>query len=185
MAARILDKGGIIAYSTEAVYGLGCLPDQRNAVYRLLLLKKRPISKGLILVAAFPEQLEKYVCYPNASVRERVLATWPGPVTWLLPAQQGTPGWIKGGNATVAVRVSAHPVVRALCCERGALVSTSANPEHKPPARNLRKVVEYFGHSLDYIVPGEVGNLAKPTEIRDAVSGKIVRPGDNQPARSY
>lgn len=185
MAARILDKGGIIAYPTEAVYGLGCLPDIRDAVYRLLLLKNRSVSKGLILVAAFPEQLEKYVCYPDASVREQVLATWPGPVTWLLPAQRGTPDWIKGSHATVAVRVSGHPVVGALCREAGALVSTSANPEHKSPARTLRKVVEYFGHSLDYIVPGEIGNLARPTEIRDAVTGKIIRPGDNQPARSY
>jgi L-threonylcarbamoyladenylate synthase len=185
MAARILDKGGIVAYPTEAVYGLGCLPDNRDAVYRLLLLKKRSVSKGLILVAAFPEQLEKYVSYPDVSVRERVLATWPGPVTWILPAQRETPGWIKGSHATVAVRVSRHPVVRALCREAGALVSTSANPEHKPPARNLRKVVEYFGHSLDYIVPGEVGDLTGPTEIRDAVSGKIIRPGDNRPTGTY
>ena len=177
MATRILDQGGVIAYPTEAVYGLGCLPGKRDAVYRLLLLKKRSISKGLILVAAFPEQLEKYICYPDASVRNGVLATWPGPVTWLLPAKRETPDWIKGSHTTVAVRVSGHPVVRALCREAGALVSTSANPEHKLPARTLRKVVEYFGHSLDYIVPGEVGGLTGPTEIRDAVSGEIIRPG--------
>ena len=177
MAARFLNKGGIVAYPTEAVYGLGCLPDKRDAVYRLLLLKKRSISKGFILVAAFPEQLEKYVYYPDASVREMVFASWPGPVTWLLPAKRETPVWIKGSHATVAVRVSGHSVVRTLCREVGALVSTSANPEHKLPARTLRKVVEYFGHTLDYIVPGEVGGLAGPTEIRDAISGGIIRPG--------
>ena len=185
MAARCLNMGGIIAYPTEAVYGLGCLPDKRDVVYRLLLLKKRSIAKGLILVAAFPEQLEKYVYYPGASIKEMVLASWPGPVTWLLPAKLETPHWIKGSHATVAVRVSGHPVVRALCREVGALVSTSANPEHKIPARTLRKVVEYFGHSLDYFVPGEVGSLAGPTEIRDAVTGTIVRPGSNQSASSY
>ena len=81
MAARILEKGGIIAYPTEAVYGLGCLPENRDAVYRLLSLKKRSMCKGLILVAASPEQLEKYIYYPDTCVRERVLATWPGPVT--------------------------------------------------------------------------------------------------------
>ena len=185
MAARILAQGGIVAYPTEGVYGLGCLPENRDAVYRLLQLKKRSICKGLILVAAFPGQLEKYVCYPDAHVRERVLATWPGPVTWLLPAQRDVPDWIRGGHTTVAVRISRHPVVRALCREVGALVSTSANPEHKIPARTLRKVVEYFGHSLDYFVPGEVGGLAGPTEIRDAVTGTIVRPGSNQSASSY
>jgi len=185
MAVRILEKGGLVAYPTEAVYGLGCLPDRREVVYRLLLIKNRPVSKGFILVAAFPEQLEKYVFFPDASVKARVLATWPGPVTWLLPAQRETPDWITGSHPTVAVRVSGHPVVRALCREVGALVSTSANPEQKPPARTLRKVVEYFGHSLDYIVPGEVGKLARPTEIRDAKSGKIIRPGDNHSARTY
>ena len=177
MAARFLYQGGIIAYPTEAVYGLDCLPDKRDAVYRLLLLKKRSASKGLILVAAFPEQLEKYIYYPGASVREMVLASWPGPVTWLLPAKREVPDWIKGSHTTVAVRVSGHPVVRALCRESGALVSTSANPEGKPPAKTLLKVVEYFGHALDYIVPGEVGDETRPTEIRDAVSGDIMRSG--------
>lgn len=182
MAARLLNQGGIIAYPTEAVYGLGCLPDNRDAVYRLLMLKKRTITKGLILVAAFPEQLEKYVDYRYTSVRETVLASWPGPVTWLLPAKHETPDWIKGNHDTVAVRVSAHPVIRVLCCKVGALVSTSANPAHKSPARTLRKVVEYFGHALDYILPGEVGGLTGPTEIRNAISGEIIRPA-NRPGQ--
>jgi L-threonylcarbamoyladenylate synthase len=185
MAARILEKGGIIAYPTEAVYGLGCLPENRDAVYRLLSLKKRSMCKGLILVAASPEQLEKYIYYPDTCVRERVLATWPGPVTWLLPARREVPGWIRGNHTTVAVRTSRHPVVRALCREAGALVSTSANPEHKLPARTLNKVVEYFGQSLDYIVPGQVGGLGGPTEIRDAVTDTIIRHGGTKTTSSY
>lgn len=178
MAVRILKQGGIVAYPTEAVYGLGCLPEDHDAVYRLLHLKKREAAKGLILVAACPEQLAKYVRYPDSTVSKRVYATWPGPVTWLLPATRLVPDWIKGSHATVAVRVSGHAIVTALCDKAGVLVSTSANPEHKPPARTMRQVVGYFGHALDYIVPGEVGNLSSPTEIREAVSGKIIRPGD-------
>ncbi|MGH8118997.1 MAG: L-threonylcarbamoyladenylate synthase [Gammaproteobacteria bacterium] len=177
MAVRILEDGGVVAYPTEAVYGLGCVPECRKAVYRLLRLKKRQMAKGLILVAASAEQLDKYVQFRDLSVKERVLATWPGPVTWLLPAKRVVPDWIKGNHATVAVRVSGHPVVNALCRDAGVLVSTSANPEHMPPARTLRKVVYYFGHALDYIVPGEVGGLSMPTEIRDARSGRILRPG--------
>jgi len=177
MAVRILEYCGVVAYPTEAVYGLGCVPECREAVYRLLWFKKRQVAKGLILVAAFPEQLEKYVQYPDQAVKKRVLATWPGPVTWLLPAKGAVPYWIKGNHDTVAVRVSGHPVVNALCRKAGVLVSTSANPEHMPPAKTLRKVVNYFGHELDYIVPGAVGGLARPTEIRDARSGRILRPG--------
>jgi len=179
MAVRVLEDGGIVAYPTEAVYGLGCLPEYPEAVYRLLRLKKRRAAKGLILVAASPEQLEPYIHYPDFSVKERVLATWPGPVTWLLPAKRAVPEWIKGEHTTVAVRVSKHPVVSALCRAAGVLVSTSANPELMPPARTLRKVVNYFGHSLDYLVPGKVGGWTSPTEIRDALSGKILRPGGN------
>lgn len=177
MAARILAEGGVVAYPTEAVYGLGCLPENREAVFRLLRLKKRDVARGLILVAAEPEQLERYVYYPDRDTRKRVLSVWPGPVTWLLPATRLAPDWIKGNHATVAVRVSGHKIVAALCRKAGVLVSTSANPEHKPPARTVRKVRSYFGHALDYIVPGEVGGLSSPTEIRDAVSGKIIRPG--------
>ena len=168
-----------MAYPTEAVYGLGCLPGNRETVFRLLCIKKRQVAKGLILVAACSEQLEAYVHYPEISVKERVLATWPGPVTWILPATGAVPDWIKGCHTTVAVRVSGHAIVRALCREAGVLVSTSANPEHMLPARTLRKVVHYFGKSLDYIVPGEVGNSSRPTEIRDALSGEILRPGGN------
>jgi L-threonylcarbamoyladenylate synthase len=177
MAVRILFQGGIIAYPTEAVFGLGCLPENREAVYRILKLKGRPVSKGLILVAANFAQLDRYVSFVDTDIRKRVLATWPGPVTWLLPATKDAPDWIKGFHTTVAVRVSAHPLIRALSQEVGALVSTSANPWNKLPARNMRKVVEYFGQSLDYIVPGAVQGLAAPTEIRDAASGAIIRPG--------
>ena len=146
-------------------------------MYRILGIKKRSVEKGLILVAATSEQLVRYVTYPDAAIRAKVLSTWPGPVTWLLPATTAVPDWIRGCHASVAVRVSAHPVVNALCSKVGALVSTSANPEGLPPARTLRKVVWYFGDTLDYIVPGDVGALSAPTEIRDASSGAILRPG--------
>lgn len=177
LAARILRRGGIIAYPTEAVYGLGCLPEDREAVFRILRLKNRTAGKGLILVAASTEQLEKYVHYPDVTTRERVLATWPGPLTWLLPAKDTVPGWITGNHGTVAVRVSAHNTISTLCHDLGAIVSTSANPEHMPPAKTPAKVVSYFGNSLDYILLGNTGNLSRPTEIRNAASGAVVRPG--------
>jgi L-threonylcarbamoyladenylate synthase len=107
--------------------------------------------------------------------KREILATWPGPVTWILPARPGIPSWLRGNNQGLAVRISNHPEVRELCENAGILVSTSANPAGSKPARDVRRVRAYFGDSLDYILPGRVGNLAGPTEIRDAVSGKILR----------
>lgn len=175
MAANAVLQQGIIAYPTEAVYGLGCLPDNYRGVARILALKKRSWKKGLILVAADSLQIEPYISYPDSRIREKVMASWPGPVTWLLPASALTPWWIRGKHKSVAVRVSNHPVVMSLCMMTGALVSTSANPEKFPPARHAGKVRNYFNNKLDFIVPGSVGHLSMPTEIRDAVSDEIIR----------
>lgn len=176
-AIRIILKGGVIAYPTEAVYGLGCLPDNYYAVRRILRLKNRPVEKGLILVAACVEQLAAYIEFPDETVRQRVLSTWPGPVTWVLPARPGVPAWLRGNHKSIAVRVSNHDVVRRLCEKTGALVSTSANPSSRPPAKSALKVRAYFGRSLDYILQASLGSNRRPTEIRDAISGKILRSG--------
>ena len=176
-AVRILFNGGVIAYPTEAVYGLGCLPYDYFAVSRILKLKNRPVQKGLILVAANLEQLSGYIEFPDEQVRQRVLATWPGPVTWVLPAKPGVPIWLRGQHNTIAVRVSKHNVVCSLCEKTGALVSTSANPANRPPARTALKVRGYFGQSLDYILYAGIGSNRRPTEIREAYTGKILRSG--------
>ncbi|MBI4005132.1 MAG: L-threonylcarbamoyladenylate synthase [Gammaproteobacteria bacterium] len=176
-AARILKRGGVIAYPTEAVYGLGCVPENYVAVARILCLKRRPINKGLILIAGDPEQLAMYISFPSQAVRDQVMNSWPGPVTWILPATKAVPPWITGNRTTVAVRVSKHDQVRELCRIAGALVSTSANPSHYPPATSARKVMMYFDHTLDYILPGKVGPESRPTEIRDAITGMVLRQG--------
>ena len=176
-AARAVNSGGVIAYPTEAVYGLGCRPEYSQAACRILTLKGRSISKGLILIAAEIGQIEQYVIFPNKKIRERVISTWPGPVTWVLPAKPQVPVWIRGDHNSVAVRVSDHRLVQALCMKTGALVSTSANPANCPPAKTALKVTIYFGSSLDYILPGKTGENLKPTEIRDAISGNILREG--------
>ena len=178
LAVKTLNQGGIIAYPTEAVFGLGCFPEDVYSVARILALKGRSVRKGLILIAASPEQFDAYVDYPDDKLRQKVSASWPGPVTWVLPAKANVPGWITGYKHTVAVRVSAHPVVQALCKEAGVIVSTSANPARKTPATNAFKVRSYFGNEIDYILSGNTGGRELPTEIRDAISGKVLRTGD-------
>lgn len=173
-AAALLHRGGVIAYATEAVFGLGCDPRNRAAVLRLLRLKQRRWEKGLILIAADLEQLRPYVTEMPAAARN----TWPGPCTWLLPAAADAPRWIIGRHPRIAVRVTAHPQAAALCRAAGmALVSTSANLAGGRPARSYAAVTRQFRRRIDYVVPGRVGPRRLPTPIIDAVTGETVRSG--------
>jgi L-threonylcarbamoyladenylate synthase len=175
-AARHVRAGGIIAYPTEAVFGLGCDPANLFAVLRLLALKQRAPDKGLILIAANFEQLQSYVEPLDAKIKKKLMATWPGPVTWVLPARPSVSSLIRGAHSTVAVRVTAHPVAKALCETLGhALVSTSANIAGGRAARDSLGVRRIFGDTIDYVVPGQVGGLDRPTEIRDAQTDTLVR----------
>jgi L-threonylcarbamoyladenylate synthase len=173
-AARVIRQGGVVAYATEYCFGLGCDPMNRAAVLRLLRIKRRPVQKGLILIAAGVEQLAPYVDDIPASV----LATWPGPHTWLLQPRNGVPGWITGHHPRLALRVTAHAQAAALCKAVGmAIVSTSANRSGGEPPRRFRDTVRRFQGEVDYILPGRVGDAPAPTPIRDAVTGELVRPG--------
>ena len=107
--------------------------------------------------------------------KSEILNSWPGPVTWVLPTKPGVPRWLTGKNNSLAVRISDHPIVRDLCDSIGILVSTSANLAGCQPARTANRVRSYFGNNLDYILPGSVGSRLQPTEIRDAISGKVIR----------
>jgi L-threonylcarbamoyladenylate synthase len=169
--------GGVIACPTEAVWGLSCDPLSETAVASLLELKRRPRSKGLILVAATMSQLEWLLQGLPASQLARLELSWPGPSTWLIPHLDRVPPWIHGDHDTVAVRVSAHPVVSALCrCWGGALVSSSANPAGAQPALHSFQVRRYFGERLDCIVPGALGGARRPSVIKHLASDEIVRP---------
>jgi L-threonylcarbamoyladenylate synthase len=173
-AARIIKNGGIIAYATEYCFGFGCDPLNRSAVWRLLRIKRRPSDKGLILIAADAGQLDSYV----DNIPAPVLATWPGPHTWLLEPREGVAGWITGNHPRVAVRVTAHPQAAALCRAAGmAIVSTSANRSGGAPTRNYRETLRRFKGDVDYVLPGRVGDAPAPTPIRDAASGAVIRPG--------
>lgn len=174
-AVRACEAGGVIAYPTEAVYGLGCLPMNENAVLRILELKGRSVEKGLIVVAEDIAQIHAYVDFSQVPDMQAIEDTWPGPYTWLVPAREETPKWLTGEHATLAVRISENPVVRALCQELGPIVSTSANPQSSEPARSSEQVRTYFSEQIDYIVPGNITGSLNPSEIRDAISGNVIR----------
>ena len=177
-AARVVQAGGLIAYPTEAVYGLGCDPRNEAAVRRLLAIKRRPLHKGLILIAADFAQLAPFLQPLAPSDQAQLAATWPGPYTWLILTRPDTPRWLRGRHDTLAVRVTAHPLAAALCRACGhPLVSTSANFSGRPPARSALTVRRQLGAAMDYLLPGPTGGAARPTEIRDLRSGRRVRSG--------
>lgn len=173
-----LRRGGVIAYPTEAVWGLGCDPRDEAATLRLLALKQREVEKGLILIAAGEAQLAPFIDMAalGAAQRDAVRASWPGPHTWIVPASSNAPRWITGAHAGIAVRVSAHPVVVDLCeAFGGAVVSTSANRAGEPAAHAIDELDPRIVESVDAVAGGETGGLQRPTDIRDARTGTVLR----------
>lgn len=177
-ATHALRSGQVIAYPTEAVWGLGCDPFNQYAVQRILGLKQRSVDKGVILIAATVAQVEPYLVGLNTEQYQRVVQSWlsgQGANTWLVPLTSDIPDWISGIHDRVAIRVSHHPVVQALCLAYGGMiVSTSANPAGAEAARTARQVQVYFADQVS-CVTGEVGESAQPSVIRDAVTGRILR----------
>jgi L-threonylcarbamoyladenylate synthase len=142
----------------------------------VLAIKHRSWRKGLLLIASELSQLERFVELPAGMRRAEILASWPGPVTWVLPARARVPPWISGSRDTVAVRITDHPLARALCARVGhAIVSTSANVSRRPPLRSVRHVRRQLGPAVDYVLAGELGGLDNPTVIKDARTGRILR----------
>ena len=174
-AIRQIAGGGVIAYPTDTVYGLGCDPLNAAAMLHLLALKQRGIEQGVILIASRWRQLRPFLLPLKPGTRKRVKKDRGRPVTWLLPARPDVPAWLCGRHDTLAVRVTRHPVVAALCdAWDGPLVSTSANRHGRPPATSTLEVYRAFGDNLDYVLGGPVGT-GKPSEIRDGLTGKVLR----------
>ncbi|ODU52330.1 MAG: tRNA threonylcarbamoyladenosine biosynthesis protein RimN [Lysobacteraceae bacterium SCN 69-48] len=173
-----LHRGGLIAYPTEGVWGLGCDPHDEAAVMRLLALKQRDVAKGLILIASSEAQLAPFIDTASlgGSQLAEVRASWPGPNTWIMPASKDAPSWITGAHDGIAVRVTAHPLVRALCDGfGGALVSTSANIASEPSPRTRAELDPRIVAGVDAVTDGETLGRAQPSTIRDALSGAVLR----------
>jgi L-threonylcarbamoyladenylate synthase len=176
-AITSLCDGGVIAYPTEAVWGLGCDPYNELAVSKILRLKARSIEKGLILVGSHIEQFEQLLLPLSDEKRTKLTSSWPGPTTWLIEDHnQIIPRWIKGSFSSVAVRVSEHEVVKQLCSRFGSpIVSTSLNPAGKAPALSSIESFNYFADEIDFILEGQLGRSLSPSRIISLDSNQIIR----------
>ena len=176
-AVQQLQAGGVIAYPTEAVWGFGCDPDNQRAVAQLLALKGRPVDKGLILVAAHSDQFAPYLEGLEPELQRKFCQPTPYPVTWVVPANKQVKPWIKGSFSSVALRVSTHKLTVDLCLGFGGpIVSTSANLAGKPTMGWPWQFHRFLGAGLDAILPGQLGASTAPSEIRDLISDKVIRP---------
>lgn len=177
ITAKALKAGETVAYPTESVWGLGCDPANRKAMERLVALKQRPLEKGVILIAADLDQVAHLLAPLPAQTRQAAEALWPGFVTCLLPdVGAQVPEWIRGRHSTVAVRVSRHPSVQALCrAFGGPIVSTSCNPAGRKPARTSLEARRYFNASVEHFMTGATLQKTGPSPILDLNSGHYLR----------
>lgn len=177
-AVASLKKGGVIAYPTEAVWGLGCDPNNIQAIEKVLGLKKRSVDKGLILIGSSADQFSGYIQGLDGPQKELFKTLQSRPTTWLVPDNGTASQWVVGEHDTVALRITDHPVAKALCdVFGGPIVSTSANPQGKPAAIEAADVEAYFEDSLDHYVMGCVAGIQSVSEIKNLLTGEVLRSG--------
>lgn len=144
-------------------------------MHRILCIKERSVSKGLIVIAASATVFEPELSKLDSETRSRVEASWPGPTSWIVPTDR-YPNWVTGDFLTVAVRVPEHDQARRLAREfGGSLVSTSANESGQEPCRTEAEANVRLGHTVDFILSGSIGSNPGPSKIIDAQSGKQIR----------
>ncbi len=171
-----LKRSGLIAYPTESCYGLGCDPRNPRALARLVRIKGRSAAKGLLLIADRFRRLRPFISPLPAADRARMQKSWPGPVTWVVPASGACHPLLTGGRPTIAVRVTAHPGAARLCRELGmALVSTSANKSGKKPAKTAAECRRIFGARVR-VIDGRIGTRRRPSTLIDLATGTVLRP---------
>ncbi|PID60064.1 MAG: tRNA threonylcarbamoyladenosine biosynthesis protein RimN [Gammaproteobacteria bacterium] len=175
-AAAVIRGGGVIAYPTEAVFGLGCLPGNEQAIERILTIKGREATRGLIIIGGSREQLAPWMAPLDTTAEATLAAHWPGPVTFVVKASEQVPLLLNGGRDTIAVRLSAMPLVAELCARcNSALVSTSANRSGNEALRSASDVDAVLGSELDTVLDAPTGGADSPSRVIELATGRLLR----------
>lgn len=177
-AREVIRNGGVVAYPTESCFGLGCHPKQHAAVQKILRIKRRSATHGLILIAGDIEQISSYIKILPNELKSKMAASWPSSTTWLIPAASWVPSWIRGDSDKIALRIPAHRLARQLCNYCGhALVSTSANRRGQRSARSATQVNRIFSNHVDFVLDAKCGSANRPSTIIDLLTDQIIRQG--------
>ena len=173
-AADIINHGGVIAYPTDTIYGLGCDPFDADAVASLNDIKQRPLSKQFILLAGHVDQVSALVDLDDE--QRNTLMQTSTPTSWVIDAKPTAPPWLVAGDGTIAIRISKKDVVQRLCHSLGhAIISTSANPSGKPPAKNALELHKYFHHKVDKILATNEKLTASPSKVIRLCDNYVIR----------
>lgn len=175
---RVLIQGGIIAYPSETLWGLGCLPRDERALQKLALIKQRPLHKGFILIASDIAYCLEYI-HPDfhQMARHKVICNLQQPTTWLVPKSNRTPPLLTGNFPNIAIRISPHPFIRQLCDSiKTAVVSTSANLNRHPSLNSALLIEHNFKRQLAYIVKGYESGNGTASRIKELQTGATIRP---------
>ena len=173
-AANIIRRGGVLAYPTDTIYGLGCDPGNRDAVERINRIKNRPLSKHFILLAGSIEQLDPLLDIDDLQQKKIMQATKP--TSWIVKASRSAPAWLTDSDHQLTIRISQHPLVKRLCQRLGhAIISTSANPSGRHPAKNSLQIQQYFHSSVDKILASHTQLTARPSTIIRLSDNCIIR----------
>ena len=123
------------------------------------------------------DQLEELIAPLSEQFLDRLRSSWPGPTTWLIPDPLNCfPNWVKGQHSSVAIRISAHPIVSNLCRRFGRpLVSTSANSTGEREIKSKSELKRQFGVNIDYIVNGKLGGNESTSTIKELTTDKVLR----------
>lgn len=178
-ATSLLRSGGVVAFPTETVYGLGALAMNLDAVRRVFAIKGRPADHPLIVHLASAEWLEEWARDIPDAARLLAEAFWPGPLTLVLPRQPWVPDEVTGGQDSVALRVPSHPVALQLINASGALVAPSANRfGHISPTR-AEHVREELGDAVNLVLDGGACRIGVESTIVSLLHGEplLLRPG--------
>ena len=174
-AAHVIRYGGIIAYPTDTIYGLGCDPYNADAVASINDIKQRPRNKQFILLAGHTDQVAPLVELDKDQQHKITRASEP--TSWVIEARPSAPGWLISEQGTITIRISQQHDVQRLCQALGqAIISTSANPSGKPPARNSLELHKYFHHSVDVILASHKMLAASPSKVVRLCDNHVIRP---------
>lgn len=179
-AGELLKAGGLVAFPTETVYGLGGDALNKDSSKKIYAAKGRPSDNPLIVHICRFEDMESIVAEVTPEAVKIAEAFWPGPLTMILPKSDRVPYETTGGLDTVAIRMPSHPVARKLIAYAGGYVAApSANASGKPSPTVAKYVIEDMQGRIDMIIDGgEVGIGLESTIIDLTVSPpQILRPG--------
>lgn len=162
---NVLSNDGVIAFVTDTVWGLGCLPNSENAVKKIYEIKKREAKKPLILMSDKVEKLIPYVKPFNNKIKDLVGKYFPGALTLVLEKTEKTPDYITSGFDTVGIRVPDNAVFREICANisGNVLATTSANLSNEPSAKTYEQAIANMQDKADLIIE-DFGQCAKGFE---------------------